>query len=248
MKILILDDERQAITVLQSRLKRYTYVSDIDFATNTKEGMSKMQQLHPDVLFLDVDLSEMSGLSFLKFIDDDKFSNCHVVIYTGHSNYMLPALRLRVFDFLLKPVSQTELDTIMNRLSDDMVKPYSFVPETKNEDKLSNIIVFSNSVDFRVVSRHEICFFEYDNKKSVWTAVVRDTNRPFPLNKNLKKDMILSCDDRYVQISRTCIINLNYLQGVKDGVCLFYPPFDHITSAKVSRLYRQRLIDKYTQL
>ena len=73
-----------------------------------------------ELLFLDVELPDMTGIEFLERMNGAADGACHVVMYTAYADYMLPAFRNKAFDFLLKPVDEGELDTIMRRFSADV--------------------------------------------------------------------------------------------------------------------------------
>ena len=75
-----------------------------------------VNERHPDVLFLDVEMPDMSGLDFLEQIDCDN-GECDVVMCTAYDDYMLPSFRGNAFDFLLKPVDPKELDIVIQRLT-----------------------------------------------------------------------------------------------------------------------------------
>ena len=67
----------------------------------------------------------------------------------------------------------------------------------------------------------------------------------FWLTCTIKGDDLLSLDSQFVQVNQKCIININYLIEVVDNVCRFYPPFDHLPSVSVGRLYRRKLTEKF---
>ena len=74
------------------------------------------------------------------------------------------------------------------------------------------------------------------------------SGRPAPvrLKRNVSSDMILELDEALVRVSQKHIINLSYLIEVADNTCHFYPPFDKLDDVKVGRLFRKKLIDRFS--
>ncbi len=83
MKIVIVDDDKQAGLDLKDRLLRNYKIEVAGVALNGLEGLSLVNKHRPDVLFLDVQLPDISGLDFLDRIDDFTDGECRVVMYHG---------------------------------------------------------------------------------------------------------------------------------------------------------------------
>lgn len=244
MRILIIDDEPQAIDVLRNQLATYSYVSSISAATTGMEGLRKIKETAPDVLFLDIELPDITGLSFLERMGTLRV-RCDVVVYSAHSKYMLPAFRQRAFDFLLKPLNDQELDGIMQRLCTHQLEKNGNKSEEDAGSPSNNILFYTNSTDFKIINRHDICLFRFNRDLRCWEAIAASNPHPLRLLRRQNKDAILANDTNFVQVSKNYIINVCYLQEVVDDVCHFYPPFEHILDVKVSRLYRQHIVDSY---
>lgn len=125
----------------------------------------------------------------------------------------------------------------MNVLAADTLKPAD-----------GKLLVYTNSVDFRVVHIEDICLFSYDHDARVWTVFAAGCDKPLRLRRGATKDSLLSVDSRFMQVSQRHIINLNYLLEVRDNVCRFYPPFEGIGFVRVGRFFRRRLIDSFNSL
>lgn len=118
MKIVIVDDDKQAGLDLKDRLLRNYKIEVAGVALNGLEGLSLVNKHRPDVLFLDVQLPDISGLDFLDRIDDFTDGECRVVMFTAYDKFILPAFRKKAFDVLLKPIDNKDLALIMARLEE----------------------------------------------------------------------------------------------------------------------------------
>lgn len=249
MNAIIIDDEPKAIEALAGKLSQFPDIDIIATATNGADGIECIRTGNPDILFLDIQLPDMTGLEILKSINEICSSTCHVVIYTAYDDYILPAFRNRAFDCLLKPIEDSELTTIMNRFyADRMELNENAHREDRTQKSDDKLLFYTNAEDFRLVRIREICVFRYDHDLRVWLVIAAGCDKPMQLKRNVNKEVILGIDNRFIQVSKRHIINLNYLIEVRDNLCRFYPPFDKIEDVKVGRLYRRKLINRYNSL
>lgn len=249
MNAIIIDDEPKAIKALAEKLSKYPDIDLVATATTGADGIECTRSCKPELLFLDMQLHDMTGMEILEAITEICDTSCHVVIYTAYDDYILPAFRNHAFDCLLKPIDDAELATIMNRFYADRMEIRDHAHREdrtlKSDDKL---LFYTNSEDFRLVRIREICVFRYDHDLRVWLVTAAGCDKPMQLKRNVNKDVILAIDNRFIQVSKKHIINLNYLIEVRDNLCRFYPPFDKIEDVKVGRLYRRKLINRYNSL
>lgn len=247
MKTIIIDDEPSAINVLVDNLKNFKNIELVGTATNGKLGLQLLRAANPDILFLDVELPDMTGIEFLSLANSPSFEKLKIVMYTAHSKYMLPAFRNHAFDFLTKPLDPEELAVVVKRLLGEekpSALPHSIAKHKDNE----KLLFYTNSMDFRLAHIREIGFFQYNHEQRVWEMVLAGTKTPIKLKRNANNETLLNVDTSFVQVNQKYIININYLLEVNDNICRFYPPFDKIDYVKVGRLYRKKLIERFESL
>lgn len=248
MTTIIIDDNKQAAQDLANRLKDYKEVELAGVAYNGFDGLTMVSEQQPDLIFLDVQLPDISGLDFLDRVDIFTHGHTRVVMYTAYDEFVLPAFRKKAFDVLLKPIDAKDLETVIGRLlaedsgADDRK---AAMDVQKNEDKF---LLYTNTLDFRLVDKRDVCLFQYNHDMRCWEAVVAGSKAPVRLKRTLKSDVLLNLDPQFVQVSQRFIVNMNYLIEVVDNVCHFYPPFDSITHVKVGRLFRRKLIERFSSL
>ena len=103
--VIIIDDDLGSIQKLQNDLLAFSEIRILDTATTAELGKRHILKYQPDLVFLDVELPDMSGFDLLDDIRDDILPNLRVVFYTVYDKYILDALRASAFDYLLKPNS-----------------------------------------------------------------------------------------------------------------------------------------------
>jgi len=109
-------------------------------------------------------------------------------------------------------------------------------------------IVYTNSVDFRLVDIREIGVLTYNRELRLWEMTLSNQKAPIRLKRNVGSDALLSLNNQLVRVSQKHIINLGYLMEVTNNTCRFYPPFDKVEDVKVGRLFRKKLIDQFCNL
>lgn len=257
MKIVIVDDDKQAALDLKDRLLRNYKIEVAGVALNGLEGLSLVNKHRPDVLFLDVQLPDISGLDFLDRIDDFTDGECRVVMFTAYDKFILPAFRKKAFDVLLKPIDNKDLALIMARLEEagtDFISPaYKGVTIDENgmtirNQKEEKYLLYTNSTDFKLVDKRDIGVFQYNHISRSWEVVVAGVPTPIRLKRNVNSDSLAGLDTQFVQINQKYIINMDYLIEVVDHVCHFYPPFDNIDYVKVGRFFRKKFIERFCSL
>jgi DNA-binding LytR/AlgR family response regulator len=256
MKIVIVDDEQSSIAALANKLERFPETNVIGTASNGYKGLELIRQTKPDLLFLDVEMPDISGIIFLDKMKDLMDLKCHIIIYSSYESYMLPAFRKEAFDFLHKPLDDKELEAVMERY---YAHQYEFEIANK-ENKEDNspgmimakqnkkILLYTNAIDFRLVHLEDVCVFAYNRSRRIWEVVVLNEEKGIPLKRCVTSKMILELSPHFIQVHQSYIINFNYLTDVTDNTCHFYPPFDTISYVRVGRLYRHKLVERFCSL
>jgi DNA-binding LytR/AlgR family response regulator len=100
LKCLIVDDEPPATRIIENYLSKLEDIEIVGKATNAVEAFNLLQKLPVDILFLDVNMPEISGLNLLKILKDPP----SVILTTAYSEYALESYEYNVTDYLLKPI------------------------------------------------------------------------------------------------------------------------------------------------
>ena len=101
MKCMIVDDEPLAIDVLENHLQRMPNVELVAKCNNALEAAQTLKLKDVDLLFLDIQMPEITGIEFLKSIENPPL----VIFTTAYSEYALEGFELDAIDYLLKPIS-----------------------------------------------------------------------------------------------------------------------------------------------
>ncbi len=114
LKALIVEDNAFMATVLHDLLELHTgKIAVIEIAKNGNDAQTLIATIKPDVVFLDIELPDMTGFELLKKVEDINFQT---VFTTSHSHYAIKAFRFNALDYLVKPINESELDEAIKRL------------------------------------------------------------------------------------------------------------------------------------
>jgi two-component system, LytTR family, response regulator len=119
MKALIVDDERLGRAELRRLLEPHPEVEIVGEARDADEALALIEQLQPDLLFLDIQMPGRSGFELLEQLDRVPL----VVFTTAYDEYALKAFEVNALDYLLKPVSPERLDAALARAALRKAKP-----------------------------------------------------------------------------------------------------------------------------
>ncbi len=127
LNCIIIDDEPLAQELIEKFIKRVSYLSLLEKFDNAVEAIGKISILKPDIVFLDVQMPEMTGVELLQ-----SFGEYHptVILISAHSQYALDGFEYDAVDYLLKPVA---FSRFMKAIHKALVK-LNFVPSSEEKD------------------------------------------------------------------------------------------------------------------
>ena len=97
----VVDDEQHSVDVLTDYIQSTSFLDLVLATTNPVEGLQFVQQQAVDLVFLDVNMPQLSGIQFLKLLQ----GNCKAILTTAYTEYALEGYEYSVVDYLLKPIS-----------------------------------------------------------------------------------------------------------------------------------------------
>ena len=213
VKIILVDDEIDSIEVKTLLLKKYTHLIEIiGYATNSVDAFNAIQNLKPDLVFLDIQMPKTNGFELLKKFDSIFFE---IIFITSYNQYAINAIRCNALDYLLKPVDIDELD---EAIKNALVKVYS---KNSNEEQLINLIEYldpnknTNKIvvhkgdHVKLIPIDEIIFIEADGR---YCQLIMKSNEKHVITRTLKEiEDYFSSTSSFIRINKSIIINTLFL-------------------------------------
>ena len=110
-KSLIIDDEKPVQIAISKLGRWHKYnIKMPELANNGAQGLKVMREIHPSIVFVDMNMPIMDGCSFLN-VASKEFPKCKFIVVSGYDsfNYAQEALRCGAIDYLLKPIEEEAL-------------------------------------------------------------------------------------------------------------------------------------------
>ena len=205
---IILDDEPLAINIIKEFFKKTPYLNLLKTFTNSLEASEYLKTTSVDLVFLDIEMPQISGIDFCKKYCE----NSMVIFTTAFSNYALLGYELKVIDYLLKPI---ELNRFLNAC-EKASQQFNFINLIKNNEE-PNLIIKSNYQLIKIKIKDIIYVEAFDDyvkihlntrltittKLTMSTILNRIKNYGFiRVHRSfiVSKDMINSLNKNYIKI------------------------------------------------
>lgn len=222
MRVLIIDDENRARRVLTSILKENcTDICTILEADNLEDGVVLIKSEKPQIVFLDVEMPQHSGLEILDFFKDETI-DFQIIFTTAYGQYAIEAFRLSAVDYLLKPIDEDELKRAFNKaksaIEEDNIKHKLENLEKAFQQLSLNKIALEVPKGIIFASHEDILYFEADG---VYTNVHMANGKTELICKTLKHFADQLTDKPlFYKPHRSYLINLKFMNEVvkKDGL------------------------------
>lgn len=244
-KVFIVDDNQEAIEVLQRLLEKNYSVDIVGTACDAKSAAETIIQTEPDIIFIDIELPTMSGLEFCSLIRQDIKPETKVVFYTGHEKYMLDAIRHQAFDYLMKPPTEQDLSQIMTRYYENKLAGIPTVGA--NTEQLPIILVVNAMNEHTTLRVSDIAYFRYNQERKIWEAICMD-GTIYLLRHRTTADVILNYSGDFVQIHKRYIVNINQIKKIQESACILMEPMESVTELRISKNYRTQLMSAFYSL
>jgi two-component system LytT family response regulator len=211
LKVIILDDEHEALDILASLLMDTGKVEIIKQLKDPLKLESSVAALQPDAVFTDIQMPKYNGLEILKNLREYR-PELPVVYITAHKKFAFEASRYNPFSYLLKPVNRQELENVVDHIIAYKEKLNSDTPI--KEDKITLPV------------KDGLIYVHFDDIFSL-TASGNYTNIKLINGKLYLSSYHLGClhdklNGQFVRINRHTVINSNYLKEInkRKSYCL----------------------------
>jgi len=247
MRVLLVDD----LSDLRQHLRKMLCdldpgVSIVGEAGGVLEAVSQIRQYHPDVVFLDVEMPQYSGLELFDFLDDEELK-FQTVFVTAHSHYALRAFDLSAVDYLLKPVTVEALKRTLIRLRErlmfhaaNQLRLKTFQQQL-DPPSLSTKLALSSADAIRLVSYEEVVCLKANRAYTQFSLL---PNERLLISKPLAEFEEALPAAYFLRIHRSYLVNLHHVRSFhKQESTLELSNGEHLpVSSDKKELLLQRLL------
>jgi len=214
IKCLIVDDEPLALHVLEDYISKIPFLKLVKSTTNPIEALSLVQDKEAELVFLDVQMPELTGIQFLKIAN----GKAKVILTTAYSQYALEGYELDVIDYLLKPIAfdrfykaVQKAQAILQPASAPAAAPLQPEPQQPKQEFLSDFIFVKTEHKIQKVYLNDILFIEgLKDYISIFTPVERIITL-----QNMKKMEDALPTKYFMRVHKSYIVSINKIDSIE---------------------------------
>ena len=211
MRTLIVDDERLARNELKRLLEPYTKIEIVGEAANAEEALVMIEDLQPELLFLDIQMPGKNGFELLSSIEG---KSPEVIFTTAYDEYAIKAFEFNALDYLLKPIDNERLKETIHRIEENQA--HTEIP-VSNHERVERILGENDQV---FVKDGEKCWFVKLGKVRLFESMGNYVRLHFDDQKPLVLKSLNNLEERldpgtYFRANRKHIINLHWIEKIE---------------------------------
>ncbi|WP_210464942.1 LytR/AlgR family response regulator transcription factor [Rufibacter roseolus] len=227
LRSIIIDDDELSRMILERHIKATPSLELVQTFSSSVEGLAwLLKNDSVDLLFLDVEMPEMTGMELLKTLPHKP----QTILITSHKDFALQAFELQVADYLLKPVDFTRFTQAVLNATKKLDTRTNGTPVTNGNSeelfvKVDNKIVKLNlnNVSF-IEARGDYVVINTDTKKHIVYTTMSAIDQKLP-------------QDMFLRIHRSFIINLKKIELIEDDSVFMQDKYIPIGGSYQSKFY-----------
>ncbi len=205
MNCVIIDDDKFSTRIIEDfigRTEGLNLVGSYDSAVEAINKMSRPDAERVHVIFLDIEMPEMSGIDFLKSLNELP----QVIIYSSQEKYALEMYEYDVTDYLLKPVNYARFIKSVNRVKERFDKKETLSKES------TEIFIKNNNSLVRVKFEDILWIEALENY-----VVVNTFKDKYTIHFTMKSIAEKMPADKFVRVHRSFIVNMSKVKSIEDN-------------------------------
>ena len=213
IRALVVDDEPIARKVLREELEQFPDVAVVGEAEDGREALVQIAKLHPQVVFLDLQMPGMGGFEVVRNLSG--LDVPAVVIVTAFDQHAIEAFEAGAIDYLLKPVGLERLRTALERVKLLIGRPVEIAAHLRKMDAVTaparprtRRIVGRSGEDYFLLDLDEIFAFQAE-REVVWIITSKQRLMGTESLKGLQERL---GEPQFQRLHRNAIVNLNHVR------------------------------------
>ena len=218
IKAILIDDEIRGLRILEHLISFYSNIKVIGAFTDAEEAIDKINDLHPDLVLLDINMPKYSGF---EVIEKSKFKNFKSIFVTAYNEYAIKAFKYSAIDYLLKPVEEDDFRQAVDRAvaqigSNDISHHLQTLMHNLSsiKDPMSMKVCINNVNGFSIIDCQDILYCEADSCYTVFKLI---NGSQIVSAKTLSEFESVLDTNNFFRIHRSFIININYIKDYVKG-------------------------------
>lgn len=232
IKCLIIDDEPLALDLLENYINKISYLELVARCNNAIEALKYIDSEKIDLMFLDIQMPEISGIEFSKIIGN----KVKVVFTTAFEKYAIEGFRVNAIDYLLKPISYTDFLVTANKAKEQ-------IEMTNNQSEKSTESIFVKS-DYKLlqIDLYKITYIEAIKD---YVCIHLDNAEKITSLMSLKSLEEKLPSNRFMRVHRSFIVQLEKIKTIERNRIVFgkeYIPISDTYKEEFQKFVNKRFL------
>lgn len=212
LKAILIDDEESGLNSLRQKLLQHCpFVQILALCNRPVDGLTAINELHPDLVFLDIEMPLMNGFTLLQQLS---FKNFELIFVTAYDHYAINAIRASALDYLVKPVEidllKSAVKKAFEKKENEPNKRLELLLENAStqKKKLHKIAIPTfNGINF--IKIEDIIYLEASGN---YTKFYLTLSRQYIVSKTLKEFEEILPNDTFIRIHNSYLINMDFAE------------------------------------
>ena len=230
MTCMIVDDESLARNLLTDYVSKIPSLDLVATCANAIEAAAVLQSRHLDLLFLDIQMPDINGISFMQTLGKDQL----VVFTTAYTEYAVKSYELNAVDYLVKPIAFERFFQAVGKATDQLSRRNLIQQPATADDEQDQIFIKADSKIYNVT----LGDIDYVEAYGEYVLIHRGADRLMPLLQLGKLEELLPAT-RFIRVHRSYIVQFSKIEAIQ-GNSIWIGKKE----IPVSRTYRDMLMER----
>lgn len=214
MKAIIIDDEKHCRSILKWAVNEVCPELELlPECQSGTEGIAAIQKYSPDLIFLDIEMRDMTGFDMLEKLGEVE---CDIIFTTAYDQFAINAFKVNAVDYLLKPIDENELKKAVDKVAQKREDPVSkkqieflLAQLKKNMGGNKTNIALPSSGGLEFIELEKIIYCQSDSN---YTNVFQQDDKKMVVSKTLKDVESLLPNDTFFRVHHSYTVNLKHIK------------------------------------
>lgn len=216
-KALVIDDENRTRDLIVKMIDSFGFdIEAFPGGNNVQTGIQSIEEMRPDIVFLDIQMPDGTGFDVLKGLKEKNFE---VIFITAHEEFAIKAIKFSALDYILKPIDQEELRSAVENAirtvneKQDESSQFDTLQHNINPN-VKRRLVLKTQESVHVVELDTIIRCEADRN---YTSFFLTGGKKILVSKTLKEYETLLTAHNFLRVQQSHLINLDFVDRYDKG-------------------------------
>jgi DNA-binding LytR/AlgR family response regulator len=202
MRCIIIDDDNVYTEIISKYIAKYDGLELVNKFSNPTEAIPFLKLEPVDLIFLDIEMPEMTGMEFIAYLKDNL---PQVILTTSHTEFAIEAFKYNVIGYLVKPYKFEDFCLAVKKAEEKKAKNSSVEFKEKTLFvKNKKTIVKVNKADIKIIE----CIGDY--------VTLHTANKKYIIHSSMKSIESRFSQEEYLRVHRSYIVRIDDIEDIED--------------------------------